>query len=111
MKATPLALGLLIVGMGVVTYAIRLSLILLLGRFTVPPLIQQALRFVPPAVLSALIFPELLLPGGTMVFSFGNPRLLAGVLAGVVAWKSKNVLLAIAVGMAAMWVLQAALPN
>jgi branched-subunit amino acid transport protein len=46
-----------------------------------------------------------------MGFSFGNPRLLAGVLAGVVAWQSKNVLLAIAVGMAAMWVLQAALPN
>ena len=107
MNATPLALGCLIVGMGVVTFAIRLSLILLLGRFTVPPLIQRALRFVPPAVLSALIFPELLLPGGTIVFSFGNPRLLAGVLAGVVVWKSKNALLAIAVGMMALWVLQA----
>ena len=109
MSTTPLALGFLVVGMGIATYAIRLSLILLLGRLTVPPLVQRALRFVPPAVLSALIFPELLLPGGTPVFSFWNPRLLAGVLAGVVAWKSKNALLAIAVGMLALWVLQALL--
>ena len=109
MSTTPLALGFLVVGMGIATYAIRLSLILLLGRLNVPPLVQRALRFVPPAVLSALIFPELLLPGGTPVFSFWNPRLLAGVLAGVVAWKSKNALLAIAVGMVALWVLQALL--
>ena len=111
MNATPVALGILIVGMGVVTYAIRLSLILLLGRLKVPPLVQRALRFVPPAVLSALIFPELLLPGGTLMFSPANPRLLAGVLAGAVAWKSKNVILAMAVGMVALWALQAVLPN
>lgn len=110
MSATA-ALGFLIAGMGIVTYAIRLSLILLLGRLAVPPLVRRALRFVPPAVLSALIFPELLLPGGTPMFSFWNPRLLAGVLAGLVAWRSKNVLLAIAVGMAAMWLFQAVLPN
>jgi branched-subunit amino acid transport protein len=109
MNVTPLALGFLIAGMGIITYAIRLSLILLLGRLTVPPFVQRALRFVPPAVLSALILPELLLPGGTVMFSLGNPRLLAGVLAGAVAWKSKNVLLAIAVGMVALWTLQALL--
>lgn len=106
MSAT-VALGFLIAGMGIVTYAIRLSLILLLGRLAVPPLVRRALRFVPPAVLSALIFPELLLPGGTPMFSVWNPRLLAGVLAGAVAWKSKNVLLAIGAGMVALWVLQA----
>ena len=111
MNTTSVLLGVLIVGMGVVTYAIRLSLILLLGRLKVPPLVQRALRFVPPAVLSALIFPELLLPGGTIMLSLGNARLLAGVLAGVVAWQSKNVLLAIGVGMAALWALQAVISS
>ena len=111
MNATPMALGLIIVGMGVVTYAIRLSLILLLGRLKVPPLVQHALPFVPPAVLSALIFPELLRPGGTLMLSLGNVRLLAGVLASLVAWQSKNVLLAIAVGMVVLWLLQAVLPS
>jgi branched-subunit amino acid transport protein len=45
------------------------------------------------------------------MFSLGNARLLAGVLAGLVAWRSKNALLAIAVGMVALWVLQAVLPR
>ena len=98
---------LLLIGMGLVTYAIRLSLIALIGRVDVPPIIQRALRFVPPAVLSAIIFPELLRPGGTLDLSFGNVRLLAGVLAAGVAWRTKNVLLTIGVGMVALWVLQA----
>ena len=102
---------LLLISMGLVTYAIRLSLIVLIGRVDVPPLIQRALRFVPPAVLSAIIFPELLRPGGTLDLSFGNVRLLAGVLAAGVAWRTKNVLLTIGVGMVALWVLQAVIPH
>jgi branched-subunit amino acid transport protein len=102
---------LLLIGMGLVTYAIRLSLIVLIGRVDVPPLIQRALRFVPPAVLSAIIFPELLRPGGTLDLSPGNVRLLAGVLAALVAWRTKNVLLTIGVGMVALWVLQVVIPH
>ena len=98
---------LIIVGMGIVTYAIRLSLIVLLGRLDVPPLVQRALRFVPPAVLSAIILPEVLRPGGALDISFGNDRLIAGVLAAVVAWRTRNVFLSIAVGMIALWILSA----
>jgi len=106
-----MSVWLLLIGMGLVTYAIRLSLIVLIGRVDVPPIIQQALRFVPPAVLSAIIFPELLRPGGTLDLSFGNVRLLAGVLAAGIAWRTKNVLLTIGVGMVALWVLQVVVPK
>ena len=92
---------------GVITFAIRLSLIALMGRVEVPPLIQQALRYVPPAVLSAIIFPELLLRNGVFDVSPGNTRLLAGVLAALVAWRIQNVLLTIGVGISALWILQA----
>ena len=98
---------LIIFGMGIVTYAIRLSLIVLLGRLDVPPLVQRALRFVPPAVLSAIVFPEVLSPGGALDISFGNDRLIAGVLAAGVAWRTRNVFLSIAVGMVALWILSA----
>ena len=111
MSNTPVALGLIILGMGVVTYAIRLSPMMLLGRVEGRPLMRRALRFVPPAVLSALIFPELLLPGGTPALSPENPRLLAGALAALIAWRTKNALLAIAAGMMTLWVLQAVLPR
>jgi len=102
---------LLLLGMGLVTYAIRLSLIVLIGHVEVPPIIQRGLRFVPPAVLSAIIFPELLRPGGTFDLSLGNVRLLAGVLAAGIAWRTKNVLLTIGVGMVALWVLQVVIPK
>jgi len=98
---------LMIIGMGMITYAIRLTPILLLERVGLRAELRQALRFVPAAVLSAIIFPELLMPGGTLDISFGNGRLLAGVLAAVVAWRTKNVLVTIGVGMVALWVMQA----
>ena len=98
---------LIIIAMGVVTFGIRLLPIVLLGRIEIPVVVQRALRFVPPAVLSAIIAPELLMPGGQVNLSLGNARLIAGVLATIVAWRTKNVLLTIAVGMIALWVLGA----
>jgi branched-subunit amino acid transport protein len=93
--------------MGIITFLLRLALIISTEHFTMPERLQQGLQYVPAAVLSAIIFPELLMPGGTLDLSIGNARLLAGVLAIVVAWRTKNVLLTIAVGMVALWILQA----
>jgi len=91
---------------GILTYATRLSFILLYGRIKMPNLMERALRFVPPAVLTAIFFPELLLNNGDLFLSFGNARLLAGMLAIVVAWRTKNVIYTIVIGMLALWVLQ-----
>jgi branched-subunit amino acid transport protein len=99
-------LWLVIIGMGIITYGIRLSMIVLLEKIEIPDRLKQALRFVPPAVLSAIIFPELLQPGGYLDISLGNERLLAGLLAIIVAWRTKNVLWTIAAGMAVLWFLQ-----
>jgi len=96
-----------IIGMGIITYALRLGPIVMLERIEVGGTARRALRFVPTAVLSAIIFPELFMPGGTLDISLGNERLLAGLLAAVVAWRTKNVLWTIVVGMAALWILQA----
>jgi branched-subunit amino acid transport protein len=94
---------------GLLTYATRLSFIVLLGRFDLPPRFVRALQYVPPAVLTAIVVPELLLQSGHLDFSFGNFRLLAGLLAALVAWRTRNVLLTIAAGMAALLLLQALL--
>ena len=102
-------LWLTIIAMGLVTFAIRLSLIALLGRFEMPPLISRGLRFVPPAVLSAIALPELLQPGGQLNLSLGNARLLAGLIAVLMAWRTRNVLLTVGVGMLALWLLQSLL--
>jgi branched-subunit amino acid transport protein len=99
-------LWLAILIIGVLTYAIRLSFILLLERVEIPPALARALRLVPAAVLSAIIFPEILIRDGKFALSLSNDRLLAGMLAFLVAWRTKNALLTVIVGMASLYVLQ-----
>jgi branched-subunit amino acid transport protein len=91
---------------GLLTFAIRLSFILLLHRIRVPEWFRRGLRFVPVAVLSAIILPELTRPDGTLFLSWRNPQLLAGAVAILVAWRTKNVILTIIAGMAALLVFQ-----
>lgn len=105
---TPFALWLVIIAMGVITYVLRLSVIVFLGREELPEIVRRALRFVPPAVLAAIVLPELLLPGGTFTLPPGNARLVAGVVAIIVAWWTRNVFLTIGAGMGLLWLLQLA---
>lgn len=104
--STP-ALWLTIVGAGAVSFALRLSFIALLGRMEIPPLLGRALRFVPAAVLTAVVVPLLFFESGSLEVSVGNERLVAGVVAAVIAWRTRNVLLTFGGGMATLWMLQA----
>jgi branched-subunit amino acid transport protein len=90
---------LIMIAGGLITFAMRFSLIYLFGKFEIPQTVQRALHYVPPAVLSAIIFPELFHPSDTFDISWANTRLLAGLIAIAVAWFSKNTLLTIIVGM------------
>ena len=103
---TPLLLWPTLISIGLLTYGIRLSFITFFGRREMSPLLQSILRFVPFAVLSAIIFPALFIVENKLDMSLSNSRLLAGILAAVVAWRTKNVLLTIVVGMAGLWLLQ-----
>ncbi len=91
---------------GLITFGMRFSLIYLFGRFEVPETIRRALHYVPPAVLSAIVFPELLMPDGALNLSLANTRLLAGLIAILVAWFSKNTLVTIIAGMLALFLLK-----
>ena len=91
---------------GLLTFGMRFSLIYLFGRFEVPQTMRKALHYVPPAVLSAIIFPELIYPSGNLDLTLGNTRLLAGIIATLVAWYTKNTLLTILAGMAGLVILQ-----
>ncbi len=101
-----MSLWLIIILGGVLTFAIRLSFILFWGRLNIPDWLQRALRFVPPAVLTAIIFPELLIRNGVLDLSLTNPRLVAGAVAILVGLKTRNMILTILVGMAVLWLLQ-----
>ncbi|MBX3493132.1 MAG: AzlD domain-containing protein [Parvibaculum sp.] len=101
-------LWLTIVAIGIGTFALRFSFIGLSGRLALPEPLTRALRFVPAAVLSAIILPAALrMPEGGLDIALDNPRLIACVLAAGVAWATKSVLATLAVGMGALWALQA----
>jgi branched-subunit amino acid transport protein len=91
---------------GLLTFATRLSFIFLLDRIRVPEWFRRGLRLVPVAVLSAIILPELTSPNGSLLLSWRNPQLLAGMVAILVAWRTKNVILTIVAGMGALLIFQ-----
>jgi branched-subunit amino acid transport protein len=101
-----IALVLMLIVIGTITFGFRLSFIALMDKLRLPPLLQRALRFVPAAALTAIITPELFIQNGAIFLSPMNARLVAGAIAIIVAWRTKNTLLTIAAGMIALWVLQ-----
>lgn len=88
---------------GVATFLMRYSLIGLSGRYSLAPGVQRALRYVPPAILAALIVPDLVAHTGRIELSLGNARLIAGIVAILVAWRTRNVFLTLTVGMLTLW--------
>ncbi|WP_435099105.1 AzlD domain-containing protein [Halorubrum sp. N11] len=102
--AGSLEIWLAIVLIGVATYGFRLSFIHLFGRIDeVPARIKRPLRYVPPAVLAALVFPYLVTIRPSVAATLADEQLIAGVVAGVVAWRTENVFATIAVGMVTLW--------
>jgi len=102
-----LAMGL----MGAGTYAIRLSMLVFFDHRRLPDAIREALQFVMPAVLFAIILPAVLYVGGVgeeseFDLSIGNEKLVAAVMAAGVAWVWRNAWATVGVGMAALWLLQ-----
>jgi branched chain amino acid efflux pump len=102
-----LTLWLTTLGAGAVTFALRLSFIALLGRVKTPLFLRRALRFVPAAVLTAVVIPLLFYVNGALEVSLSNERLLAGLVAALISWRTKSVPLTLGVGMATLWTLQA----
>ena len=93
-----------IVACGLITWALRLSFIVSGAQFAPGPRMKALLGYVPPAVLAALIAPEIFVREGGIDLAIGNPRLLAALVAMAVAFFTRSVLATIASGLAALWV-------
>jgi branched-subunit amino acid transport protein len=101
-----LATWLAIAGITLGAFAARASFVVFGARLTLPPRVEQALRFAPAAVLGAIVAPALLLHAGHVDFAAGNYRLVAAVLAGVIMWRTQSMIWTIAGGMAALTLLR-----
>lgn len=91
---------------GAGTFAMRASFLAAASRLaTVPPFAQRLLRQIPPAALAAIVAPALLRPEGDL--DLVQPRLAAGIVAAVVALRTRNVALTLGVGLVSLVALQA----
>jgi branched-subunit amino acid transport protein len=103
---TDLATWLAIIGIALTSIVTRGSFVVFGARLTLPPLVEQALRFAPAAALGAIVAPALLLNHGHGDLSVGNHRLIAALLAMPIMWRTRSMLWTIAGGMAALTLLR-----
>lgn len=96
----------IIIGMTLVTYFTRIGA-LALFRFTgIPTWLNRWLKYVPVAILTALIVPSLLMPKGYLDISLNNHYLIAGIAAAFVAYNTRNIIATLGIGMSIMFVLK-----
>lgn len=87
-----------VLGSGVGTYAMRASFLAFARRMAdVPPPVQRLLRQIPPAALAAIVVPAFFRPEGHL--DLWSPELLAGAVASIVAWRTRNIALTLGVGL------------
>ncbi len=86
-------------GMCAVTFGSRYLGLSLRGQL--PAFWLRFLRFVPVAVFTSLVVPEIQGTRGE-----GTIRIVAAILAGLVAWRTKQLWLTMVVGMVVFWLLR-----
>jgi branched-subunit amino acid transport protein len=88
------------------TFAMRASFLGFAHRLTtVAPWVQRVLRQIPPAALASLVVPALLRPAGHVDVT--QARLYAGLVAALVAWRTRSTALTLVVGMGVLLGLRA----
>src|SRR5580765_3358696 len=104
--------ALMIGGMALVTFLIRYPVLALVGKIDMPKRVFDALRYVAPSVLAAIVIPMVLLPDDKPIQEPADAvPLAATLLAALVMWRSKNLLATVIVGIVAFLILRAALPR
>ena len=98
---------LLIVLSAAVTLSVRVLPFLTAHRLRLSPLAVAWFRLLPPAVLAALLLPELLLPGGRLITTLWSPDLMAAAISVAIALKTRSIMLTIIAGMASYSMLSA----
>ena len=91
---------------GLLTFATRFVMFSDIAPKALPKWLQDALGFVPVAVLTAIIVPAVIIaPDGGLLQLAGNARLPAALIAVTMALLTRSVVVTIGTGLAALWVL------
>ncbi|NLZ52845.1 MAG: AzlD domain-containing protein [Thermoanaerobacteraceae bacterium] len=89
----------LVLAMGFVTYLPRMLPATLLSKREIPEVFVKFLSFIPTAVLSALLFPGVLMVENKLNIGISNPLFFATILTFPLAYKTKNMFATVLLGM------------
>ena len=99
-------LWVLMLAMGIITFLIRVSFLVLPTSTKLPDIFERALKYVAAAVLPALVIPDVLFRAPPVGWAFDPVRLIAATVAVAVALWTKNVFATLASGMGTLWLLK-----
>ena len=96
---------LLIIYAGIITFLTRFTMIALLKKDTLNKKTKIILSYVPSAIFPAIIFPAIFLNEAGSLEIESNPKILASIVAIIVGYFSRSILLTIFSGLFSYWVL------
>ncbi len=90
---------------GIVTFLTRFSMIALINPNLLSDNLKKVLTYVPSAVFPAIIFPAVFLDKKGLMLSIDNPQILGFLVAIIVGYFFKNIILTIFSGLISYWML------
>ncbi len=93
----------IIIGMGIATYLPRWLPLFFLSRRSLPPWLVDWLDFIPAAILSALIFPNVVTSGEPRQLEWSKPDLWIAIPTLLFAAKTRSLAGTVVFGMALYW--------
>lgn len=98
--------ALMILGMAGVTFLTRFSCLYLFRHVRLPDTLTRSFRFIPIGILTAMIIPGLLMPGGELLIHWQNHYLLAGIVSALAAKRWNNMFASLGAGLACILLLK-----
>ena len=90
---------------GIITYLTRFSMIFLLKEDILNDKTKKVLSYVPSAIFPAIIFPPIFLDSTGSLDIESNPKILASILAIIVGYISRSILMTMFAGLISYWFL------
>ena len=90
---------------GFVTYLTRMGMIILIDKDVFNESFRKILSYVPSVVFPSIIFPGILLDDYGSLVTIADPKIYGALIAIIVGYFSKNVILTIVSGLTSYWFL------
>ena len=90
---------------GILTYFMRMTMIVLVSRDMLGDRIKAVLEYVPSAVFPAIIFPAIFINDYGSIIELNDPKIFGALIAVLVGFFSKNIIATILAGLVSYWFL------